>query len=87
MFAALVTTAFVLVILALVVLRSRHHKRYPVTAELINSSGIVDQSLTPQGAVIVRGELWLARSLDGSHIEAKTKVTVVGIDNHIILVS
>jgi len=87
MFTALTAATLILVILVLVALRSRHHKRYPVTAQLINSSGVVEQSLTPLGAVLVHGELWLARSLDGSHIPANTQVIVVGTDNHIILVS
>lgn len=85
--AAITTPSLALLILLFIALRSRHHKRYPLREPLINSRGIVEQSLTPQGAVLVHGELWLARSLDGSHIPTNTKVMVVGTDNHVILVS
>jgi membrane-bound serine protease (ClpP class) len=85
MFAALTVTA--LIILGLIAVRSRHHKRYPSPKQLLNSQGIVAKSLAPDGAVLVHGELWLARSLDGTHIPANSTVIVVGTDSHVILVA
>jgi len=82
-----VAITLLLFLIGLIALRSRHHKRHPARQQLINSYGLVEQSLTPQGAVIINGELWVARSVDGSHIPANTKVNVVGTDDHVILVS
>ena len=86
MVAAVSIVILSVLILSLVVLRSRHHKRHPSPEHLINSAGVVDQDLTPQGAVLVRGELWLARSIDGSAIPAHTQVVVVGTEDHFLLV-
>ena len=87
MLTAVAISSFALFLVGLVALRSRHHKRHSLREPLINSPGVVEQSLTPQGAVLVHGELWLARSLDGAHIPANTKVIVVGTDRHLIVVS
>jgi membrane-bound ClpP family serine protease len=37
--------------------------------------------------VFVHGELWLARSASGNLIPAKTKVTIVGSQDHLLLVA
>ncbi len=87
MFPAAIISTIGLFFIALLALRSRHQKRHPLRAPLINSQGIVEQSLIPEGAVLVQGELWLARSFDGSHIPAKTHVIVVGSQNHLLIVS
>ncbi|HEY6806978.1 MAG TPA: NfeD family protein [Pyrinomonadaceae bacterium] len=73
--------------LLLVALRSRHHKRRPSTTSLINSTGIVETPLNPNGAVLIGGELWLAKSINGTTIPSKTKVTVVATEAHVLLVS
>jgi membrane-bound serine protease (ClpP class) len=86
MIPAVAFTSLVLSILLLVALRSRHHKRHSSFEHLIDSSGVVAQELDPKGAVLIRGELWLARSIDGSSIPAHTQVTVVGTEDHLLLV-
>lgn len=84
---AIAIASFVLSILLLVAVRSRYHKRHPSPEHLINSPGVVDKDLNPEGAVLVSGELWLARSIDGSHIPSKAQVIVVGTHDHFLLVS
>jgi len=69
----------------LIALRSRRHKRLFTPSNLIGSSAIVDKPLAPEGSVIVRGEVWLARSSDGSSIPGKTRVTIVGVQSHFLL--
>jgi membrane-bound ClpP family serine protease len=74
-------------ILLLVALRSRWHKRHPTTTSLLNATGTVETTLNPNGAILINGELWLAKSIDETTIPSKTKVTVVGTHAHVLLVS
>ena len=82
----LITIAVVISLIALLIaLRSRRHKLLFTPSNLIGSSAIVDKALEPEGSVVVRGEIWLARSVDGSSIPEKTNVTIVGIQSHFLL--
>ena len=74
-------------LLLLIVLRSHLHKKHPLARPLLTSSGTVDAPLTPKGSVIIDGELWLARSSNGSTIPAKTKIKVIGFEDHVLLVA
>jgi membrane-bound ClpP family serine protease len=53
---------------------------------LIGESARVETTLTPDGTVIVRGELWPARSIDSLVIESHHRVRVVGVDELSLLV-
>jgi membrane-bound ClpP family serine protease len=53
---------------------------------LIGESGRVETTLTPEGTVIVGGELWAARSTDGLVIASQRRVRVVGVDDLSLLV-
>ena len=85
---ALITAAILCAsLLAAIVIGSYLHKRHPLTTRLLSESGIANSPLTPQGSVLVNGELWLARSVDGNFIAAKSAVQIVGLDGHLLLVS
>ena len=84
---ALIICFALLTATGVVALRSRHHKRHVFTGPLISASAIVDRPLTPEGSVFVHGELWLARSANGNLVPAKTKVTVIGSQDHLLLVT
>lgn len=71
----------------LVVVALYLHKRAgAVDIKLIGELGQVDTKLDPEGTVIVCGELWRARSKDGTHISKRTRVRVVGFEGHLALV-
>ncbi|MGH9905999.1 MAG: NfeD family protein [Pyrinomonadaceae bacterium] len=70
----------------LVVATSRHKKSATSELQLIGSSGLVDTELNPQGSVLIRGELWSARSLDGTRIASHTHVRVVELQGHLLVV-
>ncbi len=53
---------------------------------LIGSSGLISTELNPEGAVLVGGELWRARSIDGMRIAPQTTVQVVDLQGHLLLV-
>lgn len=53
---------------------------------LFGESARVETTLRPHGTVIVAGELWPARSLDGLVIASQHRVRVVGVDNLSLLV-
>jgi membrane-bound ClpP family serine protease len=65
---------------------SRRKKTMKDDLPLLGSSAIVDQSLNPEGTVIVRGELWNACSSHGQLIVAQTRVRVVRLRDHLLVV-
>jgi membrane-bound serine protease (ClpP class) len=81
----LICTLLGLLIL-LIVATSRHKKSATSQIQLIGSSGLVDTELNPQGSVLIRGELWSARSLDGTRIAPHTRVRVVELQGHLVAV-
>jgi membrane protein implicated in regulation of membrane protease activity len=80
-------TAALLILLILVAaflsLRKRSRSR---DFRLINHTGVVESPLSPEGTIIVDGEVWRARSQDGIPIGAKTQVEVIGTRDHLIVV-
>jgi membrane-bound serine protease (ClpP class) len=57
-------------------------KKQPVAgmASMVGTVGHVETALTPEGMIKIDGELWEARSVEGS-IETDAEVTVVSRDN------
>lgn len=54
---------------------------------LAGETGVVQQTLCPQGFVRVRGELWQARAEEpGANIAAGTKVRIVGAEGMTLVV-
>lgn len=84
---ALVAIAAVVAGLCLLVLALWRHKRASAgEVKLIGELGQVETKLEPEGTVIVCGELWRARSIDGTFIAAETRVRAVGIHGHLVMV-
>jgi membrane-bound serine protease (ClpP class) len=67
-----------------VILLSRHHKAATGELELVGALASVEISLEPEGAVLVRGELWRARSRAGGVVERGSRVRVVGASAHLL---
>jgi membrane-bound serine protease (ClpP class) len=82
LFVALILCAFLgsLIIVSALSLgiRSRRQKSSSKSLELIGATGLVEESLRPEGHVIIRGELWRARSVVETNIERRQHVRVVG---------
>ncbi len=72
--------------LAIVVALYRHKKASSTHSKVIGEVGNVSSDLMPEGAVLVHGELWRARSSDGSPLPINTPVRVVGVEGHLLLV-
>ena len=64
---------------------ARNRKRRPHLPPLA-STAIVNTALNPRGSVLANGELWNAQTLRGNSIARQTEVTIVGFDNHFLLV-
>ena len=84
--AAIILGACIL-IAAMLAAVSRHKKSGTDDVKLIGATGLVDTKLDPHGTVLIRGELWRACSNDGSAIASRSKVSVVGTRDHLLLVS
>jgi membrane-bound serine protease (ClpP class) len=63
---------------------SRHKKRAAGSLDLPNALAVVETTLQPEGSVLVRGELWRARSRTGSTIERSRSVRVVRASGHLL---
>jgi membrane-bound ClpP family serine protease len=74
-------------LVAWLVVRSLLKRFYSHRAELLNSTGVVSTTLDPLGAVLVKGELWLACAVSGKTIAAGSRVRVTGVSEHLLLVS
>jgi membrane-bound serine protease (ClpP class) len=79
--------ATVTALAAAVVVGLYFHKKVSAgDIKLIGEIAQVDTKLDPEGTVIVCGELWRARSKDGTNISSHSRVRVVGFENHLALV-
>jgi membrane-bound serine protease (ClpP class) len=78
----LLATVIVIAVFAL----SRHKKAGSGDIKLVGEIAHVDTKLEPEGTVLVRGELWRARSQDGSVISSHARVRIVGFQDHLVLV-
>lgn len=85
--AAILLVACLLVAASMLATVSRHKKSGTSDVKLIGATGVVETKLDPHGTVLIHGELWRACSNDGSAIAARSKVSVVGMRDHLLLVS
>jgi membrane-bound serine protease (ClpP class) len=69
----------------IVVMLSRHKKSGVGELDLLGALAVVEETLEPEGSVLVRGELWRARtSCAGGKIERGQRVRVVGAREHLL---
>jgi membrane-bound ClpP family serine protease len=79
---AIMVTLVAIVIAAL----SRHKKAGSRDLRLLGEIGRVDTTLDPEGTVLLSGELWRARSDNGATILYRSRVRVIGFQDHLVLV-
>ncbi|HJT37240.1 MAG TPA: NfeD family protein, partial [Actinomycetota bacterium] len=83
---AVLAALIVFVPVMTVVRRARKPIAASVKAELVGEGGEVRSVLNPEGFVLVDGELWRARSEDGSRMRVGEPVTVSRIDGTVLIV-
>lgn len=71
---------------AIVIALYRHKNASTRSIHVVGETGEVASDLVPEGTVLVHGELWRARSGDGSTLDARTRVRVVGVEGHLLVV-
>ena len=67
-----------------VILLSRHHKAATGEFALVGAQASVETALEPEGAVLVGGELWRARTRAGIRLERGCRVRVIGASAHLL---
>jgi membrane-bound ClpP family serine protease len=86
----IITAAIVLGILLFIIHRAiiPDFRRKPVTGQegMLGLHGSVIKTLSPIGTVIVEGEHWKAKSVDGDVIRTDESIEVVGVDRLTLLV-
>ena len=83
----IVLVACILAAVAMLAAGSRHKKSGTGDVKLIGATGLVETTLDPRGTVLIHGELWRACSNDANAIATGSKVSVVGMRDHLLLVS
>lgn len=80
-----VATGGLLIALATLAVVLRRRKASQVEVALLDSIASVETPLEPEGAVLVRGELWRARSRSGANIaRGHNNVRIVGTSAHLL---
>jgi len=80
---AAIASLLLIVLVALLSLRKRFANG---DVKLIGASARVETALTPDGTVIVSGELWQAQSTNGEFIPAQCLVRIIGVQDLSLLV-
>ncbi len=81
--AVFVLGVLLIALISLLSLRKRFANR---DLRLIGEAARVETMLTPDGTVIIGGELWPARSIDGLVIASRRRVRVVSVNDLSLLV-
>ena len=81
-----ILTSVAVLATAIVIALYAHKKAGAGVIKLIGEVGYVDTELTPIGTVIVSGELWRARSKDGTRLPTRARVRVVGFADQLAVV-
>ena len=84
--AAVLLAAIAVVVFVVFAASLRHKKSSSAPLDLVGRVGTVERDLTPEGAVLVRGELFPARARTGERIvgEGGVRVRVVGARGHLL---
>ena len=72
--------------IAIVIALYRHKKASSGSIHVIGETGEVVSDLAPEGTVLVHGELWRARSGNGSTLNVGMRIRVVGVEGHLLVV-
>jgi membrane-bound serine protease (ClpP class) len=72
--------------LGVVVALYRHKHKVTNIHPLIGAQGEVITALAPDGTVLIKGELWAARSFDRTLISTTAHVEIAGSEDHLLLV-
>jgi membrane-bound serine protease (ClpP class) len=64
----------------------KHKKSGIGRIQLVSAQGLAQTDLDPEGTVLIAGELWQARSFDGTKIAANEGVEVLEVQGHLLLV-
>jgi membrane-bound serine protease (ClpP class) len=76
--------ASLLIAIVWVAALSRHKKGATGRLNLMDEVGLVETALKPEGSVLIRGELWRARSRPADCLERGQSVRVVGASGHLL---
>jgi membrane-bound serine protease (ClpP class) len=76
--------AAALVLALVIVAVSRHQKAAMGELDLMGALASVETTLEPEGSVLIRGELWRARSRTNANVARGQTVRVVGASSHLL---
>jgi membrane-bound ClpP family serine protease len=69
-----------------IALLSRWKKSQLDTSPILGANAVALSPLTPEGSVLVDGEVWRAVSSDGTAIQIESDLVVTAVRRHLLLV-
>lgn len=75
-----------LLALGVVISLWRHKKSGKGAVQLVGKQAVAQSDLTPEGSVLIDGELWRAVSSDGTTIASEERVEVTRIEGLLLIV-
>ena len=69
-----------------IALLSRWKKSQLDTSPILGANAVALSPLTPEGSVLVKGEVWRALSSDGTAIKTESDLVVTAVHRHLLLV-
>lgn len=63
---------------------SRHKKAATGELHLIGARAVVEKALSPEGSILVGGEMWPARTRAGETLKTGSIVVIVGATGHLL---
>ena len=64
----------------------KHKKAGSGQIHVVGATALVETDLDPEGTILIDGELWRAKSIDGTSIAAQEQVNVVAVQGYLLLV-
>lgn len=87
LFPVISLSALVIALLVYVALLSHHKKSSQEPLQLVGRIATVEKDLSPEGFILIKGELWPACAVsDASIARVSANVRVVGVRGHLLVV-
>ena len=69
-----------------ITLLSRHKKFFIRNSVVVGANAMTISPLSPEGSVLINGEVWRARSRNMTRIDKDKEVRIIGVHQHLLLV-
>lgn len=72
--------------LVAIALLSRHKKSFIRNSMVVGANAVTISPLSPEGSVLINGEVWRARSRNMTRIDKDKEVRIIAVHQHLLMV-